>query len=155
MNNLCISSIFCQNNNLLKSIFFWNFLVCSPDVYLPFTHNLKDESSSRTHVRADNVSLATSGSACFIGRSALAMPKFANMELGSYLYVKLTYRHMSSSPKNEVLVYNGDCERKPSLILGSTADGNFVSVVTTSGEQHTLHVKSSVRQGRLCDPTND
>uniref|UniRef100_A0A8W8MW23 Chitin-binding type-2 domain-containing protein n=1 Tax=Magallana gigas TaxID=29159 RepID=A0A8W8MW23_MAGGI len=118
--------------------------VCSPDVYLPFTHNLKDESSSRTHVRADNVSLATSGSACFIGRSALAMPKFANMELGSYLYVKLTYRHMSSSPKNEVLVYNGDCERKPSLILGSTADGNFVSVVTTSGEQHTLHVKSSV-----------
>eukprot|EP00105_Crassostrea_gigas_P019138 XP_011437523.1 PREDICTED: uncharacterized protein LOC105335381 isoform X1 [Crassostrea gigas] len=118
--------------------------VCLPDVYLPFTHNLKDESSSRTHVRADNVSLATSGSACFIGRSALAMPKFANMELGSYLYVKLTYRHMSSSPKNEVLVYNGDCERKPSLILGSTADGNFVSVVTTSGEQHTLHVKSSV-----------
>ena len=112
---------------------------------MPFTNNLKDESASRTHVRADNVTLTTSGTACFIGRSVLAMPKFANMDLGSYLHVRLRYRHSSASPKNEVLLYNGDCERKPSLILGSTVEGNFVSVVSTTGEQHTLHVKSSVR----------
>ncbi|XP_078334915.1 uncharacterized protein LOC111100662 isoform X2 [Crassostrea virginica] len=118
--------------------------VCSPDVYLPFTHDLKDESVSRTHVRADNVTLTTSGTACFIGRSVLAMPKFANMDLGSYLHVRLRYRHSSASPKNEVLLYNGDCERKPSLILGSTVEGNFVSVVSTTGEQHTLHVKSTI-----------
>ncbi|XP_061176215.1 uncharacterized protein LOC133185170 [Saccostrea echinata] len=118
--------------------------VCSPDVYLPFTHGLSDESIARTHVRADNVTMTTSGTACFSGQSVLAMARFANMDLGSYLYVKIRYRHVLSNPKNEVLLYNGDCERKPSLILGSTADGNFVSVLSTTGEMHTINVKSPI-----------
>ncbi|KAK3101605.1 hypothetical protein FSP39_004792 [Pinctada imbricata] len=84
------------------------------------------------------------GVACFNGKSALAIPKYANMDLGTYFYATFKYKHDEPTEKTQALLYNGDCNVKPSMVLGSKTDGIFFNMKTTTGEVHTLFAPTNV-----------
>ncbi|XP_060082659.1 uncharacterized protein LOC132561956 [Ylistrum balloti] len=116
---------------------------CKPEVFLPFDTDFKDYSGSKTFVRTENVTLSN-GAACFDGTSVIAMPKFANMDFGKTVFMKIRYKQMDLKVDTEALLYNGDCEDIPTLVVGTKPSGNSFSVKTNTGAFQTSWVPSSV-----------
>lgn len=119
------------------------FLVCQPEVFLPFDTDFNDYSGSKTYIRTENVTLEN-GAACFNGNSVIAMPKFANMDMGKSLYLRVRYREANPHPGTQALVYNGDCDERSSMIIGTRSSGNSFSVRTQVDEYQTMWIPRTV-----------
>ncbi|XP_033752838.1 uncharacterized protein LOC117336434 [Pecten maximus] len=117
--------------------------VCKPEVFLPFDTDFKDYSGSNTFIRTENVTLSN-GAACFDGTSVISMPKFANMDFGKSVFMRIRYKQMDLKIGTEALLYNGDCEEVPTLVVGTKPSGNSFSVKTNTGAFQTSWVPSSV-----------
>lgn len=118
---------------------------CVPEVYLPFTTDFLDYSGNNVYVRVDNASLS-SGAACFDGKSALAVPAFANMDYGDTFYLHVRYKQRNPGNDLQTLVFNGDCEKRHSFMLGTKSVGNYLSLVSSLNEEKKMSVKSKVNE---------
>lgn len=84
------------------------------------------------------------GAACFDGSSVIAMPKFANMDFGKTVFMKIRYKQGDLKLETEALLYNGDCDEIPTFVIGTKPSGNSFSVKTNIGLFQTAWVPSSV-----------
>ena len=86
----------------------------------------------------------TSGAACFDGKSALAIPAFSNMDYGGTFYMNVRYKQRDPAPDLQAIVFNGDCGKTPTMVLGTKPSGNYLSLLTNLNEEKELWVPSKV-----------
>lgn len=120
------------------------FIACVPEVYLPFNTDFSDYSGNNVYIRVDNASL-TSGAACFDGNSAIAIPAFANMDYGDTFYLHVRYKQRDPGNDLQTLVFNGDCEKRHTFMLGTKSTGNYLSLLSNLNEEKKLWVNSKVK----------
>ncbi|CAC5395143.1 unnamed protein product [Mytilus coruscus] len=128
-------------SELVPSSYTFEGHTCVPEIYLPFTNDFSDHSGNNVYVRVDNASL-TSGAACFDGKSAIAIPAFANMDYGGTFHVHVRYKHLDLTTNLQSLIFNGDCNKSPTLIIGTKMSGNHLSLLTNLNEEKKMWVSS-------------
>ncbi|CAG2232534.1 unnamed protein product [Mytilus edulis] len=128
-------------SDIVPSSYTFEGHTCVPEIYLPFTNDFSDHSGNNVYVRVDNASL-TSGAACFDGKSAIAIPAFANMDYGGTFHVHVRYKHRDLTTNLQSLIFNGDCNKTPTMIIGTKMSGNHLSLLTNLNEEKKMWVSS-------------
>ncbi|XP_061193419.1 protein PIF-like [Saccostrea echinata] len=120
---------------------------CSPELYLPFCDGIKDFSGKETYVESHGQVWIRDGKAYFDGKSSLFIPRFASVEYGNTVVIKLKYLadeedegyESEGDPtdddddKNEyALISNGNCYgsscEHPSISISSRGSTTLFNV---------------------------
>ncbi|OWF50776.1 Protein PIF [Mizuhopecten yessoensis] len=75
------------------------------------------------------------------------------MDFGKTVFMNIRYKQMDLKIDTEALLYNGDCEEIPTLVVGTKPSGNSFSVKTNTGAFQTAWVPSSVQTSDWRDVT--
>ncbi|XP_067654977.1 uncharacterized protein [Haliotis asinina] len=115
---------------------------CKPDVYLSFTDDVGDKSDSGVYIQNDGVKVQN-GVGYFDGKSGLRIPRFANAELGSTVYIRIRYRGEGSATRKQALLSNGDCGKDASISVARGPASTYFGVRSGAGKSASVSVSSS------------
>ncbi|XP_062580448.1 protein PIF-like [Saccostrea cucullata] len=147
---------------------------CSPELYLPFCDGIKDFSGKETYVGSHGQVWVHDGKAYFDGNSSLFIPRFAGLDYGFTVVIKLKYladeedegkdREADSNHDDDddngddknayALISNGNCYgsscEQPSISITST--GSFTSFSVNRYNENPTIVS---RRKRAVDESNN
>ncbi|XP_046580716.1 SCO-spondin-like isoform X5 [Haliotis rubra] len=115
---------------------------CKPDVYLSFIDDVGDKSDSGVYIQNDGVKVKN-GVGYFDGKSGLRIPRFANAELGSTVYIRIRYRGEGSATRKQALLSNGDCGKDASISVARGPASTYFGVRSGAGKSASVSVSSS------------
>ncbi|ESO83272.1 hypothetical protein LOTGIDRAFT_236719 [Lottia gigantea] len=95
--------------------------VCTPELYLPFDNNTRDQSGNGFYVQNNGV-VVEDGVAYFDGNSSLRIPRFTNVDFGTKLRITFKYKVDGIRSTPQALVTNSDCGEEGSLYIVSDPD---------------------------------
>jgi len=105
---------------------------CTPELYLPFTTDHRDQSGKNVYVQNINVDVRD-GHAVFNGvNSRLIIPRFTNLEHSTTIVVKIKYEsdHKQVMRMSQALVGNNGCGNIPTLLVAEDMRNVYVGVGT-------------------------
>ena len=129
---------------------------CTPEIYLPFDEDHRDQSGKRNYVANQNVEVSN-GTAKFNGvNSRLIIPRFTNLEHSTSVVIKIKYtsNHMTSGIAR-ALVSNSDCNNLPSIMLSEDATNVYFGVGTSEAKFQYVFVNQELLNGTETTSTKE
>jgi hypothetical protein len=66
------------------------------------------------------------------------------MDYGKTLYINVRYKQKNPVTNLQTLVFNGDCDKMPTMMLGTKPSGNSLTLLTNLNEEKNMWVQSKV-----------
>ena len=103
------------------------------------TSGISDKSGNAVHLESENVTLLTN-MACFHGDGAILIPRFSNAYIGDELEMNVKFKldGLKASGGLQSLLYNGDCNMDPSLVVSATKDKIVFTLRNTDNVKQNL-----------------